>query len=162
MFPGMTPAAKPSGTKSGAEAAGAAAGKPVAAKPQPLLWPSVAAGLLVPGLGQWMQGRRGHAALFAVCVIGLFGAGLVVSHMTAVDRNGHPVYWVMEMGAGLGAWIVHFGGLYAEPRIGDNVGIDGQMVGVTYCAVAGVLNCLALLELVRHGGAAEGTAKEAA
>lgn len=33
---------------------------------------------LVPGLGHWYQGRRGKAALYGICILGLYFTGMVL------------------------------------------------------------------------------------
>ena len=45
---------------------------------------------LVPGLGHWYQGRRAKAALYFVCIIGLFAYGLYLSSSNekCLDGNG--------------------------------------------------------------------------
>jgi hypothetical protein len=120
---------------------------PVKTKPVGLL---VALGLILPGLGHVVAGRRGHAAIFALSLWPLIIGGLAISHMTGIDREGHPVYWLMQLGCGVPTWVVWFGGFAKEPLIGDTVGVEEQMVGMTYLAVAGILNVLALLDLVRN------------
>lgn len=121
----------------------------------PLPIREMALGLVVPGLGHWIAGRRYHALVFGVSVTGLMALGLWWSNMTALDPNGHPIYFYMQMVGGLVGWIAHFGGFTREARIGDTpgdfVGVIDQMIGVCYCAVAGILNLIALLELARHG-----------
>ena len=42
---------------------------------------------IVPGLGQWYQGRRGKAVLFGVCVLGLYVIGIAIGG----TRN---IFWV--------------------------------------------------------------------
>jgi hypothetical protein len=54
--------------------------------------PAMAAFLawLVPGLGHWYQGRRAKAALYFLCIMGLFGYGVYLSSSNekCLDGNG--------------------------------------------------------------------------
>lgn len=109
------------------------------------------AALAIPGLGHIMAKRRTHAAIFGLSVWALMIVGLGISGMTAVDWNGHPVYFVMQMAAGAVMWAIAGAGLAREPLIGENVTVTNQMIGVCYCAMAGVLNVMAVLEIARHG-----------
>ncbi len=108
------------------------------------------AGIVLPGIGLWLAGRRAHALAFGVSVLALTTVGLIVSGMTAIDGNGHPVYWAMQMFAGLPVWLVQAMGLNRPPLIGETVGVTAQMIGVCYIAVAGMLNLLGALALGRH------------
>lgn len=55
--------------------------EPSAERPIDLKDPNLAAFLawLVPGLGHWYQGRRAKAALYFVCIMGLFAYGVYLS-----------------------------------------------------------------------------------
>ncbi|MCK6440840.1 MAG: hypothetical protein L6Q71_11660 [Planctomycetes bacterium] len=122
------------------------------------LTPAILAGFAVPGLGHLLLKRKGHGTLFAICVYGLFAAGMIMSGMTAIDPEHHPVYWwLAQFAAGIPAWVVHWGGLAKEPLIGETVSIGGQMYGLTYVCVAGLINLLSLIELARHSSPAPET-----
>ena len=43
---------------------------------------------LVPGLGHWYQGRRAKAALYFVCIMGLFSYGVYLSSSNDACRDG--------------------------------------------------------------------------
>jgi hypothetical protein len=65
--------------------------------------PALAAFLawLVPGLGHWYQGRRGKAALYFICITGLFAYGVYLSSSREkVDGNvigyGRAVYFSLR------------------------------------------------------------------
>lgn len=141
--------------------------------------PALAAflGWLLPGLGHWYQGRRFKGAVFAVCVIGLYLAGLYVG-------NGMVVYWTwinplkdsenfrlsfvfqslvggFTMPGMLQGLLAYFdkppildGWMSAPPQNVVN-GLHpkiGKMVeiGTVYTAVAGLLNLLAIMDA--YGG----------
>lgn len=120
------------------------------------------AGVALPGLGHLLQRRPRRAAVFAVCVWGLFAGGMVLSGGTAVDADHHEVYFLMQLVVGLPVWITHWGGLAAPPDIGVSVSLPAQMAGVTYLAAAGLCNGLAVIELIRHAGLSEGSIEAAA
>ena len=70
---------------------------PVAEAPEPadsatidLKDPALAALLawLIPGLGHWYQGRRAKAALYFVCIMGLFAYGVYLSSSDQQCLNG--------------------------------------------------------------------------
>jgi hypothetical protein len=117
----------------------------------PLPLKHMALTLAVPGLGHLLARRFPHAAIFGLSSWALLITGLLWSNMTAIDQNGHPVYFVMQLAAGVVVWVIHFGGLAPEVLIGENVTVTNQMIGVCYVAVAGVLNFMGAIELARHG-----------
>ncbi len=59
--------------------------------------PAVAAVLtwFIPGLGQWYQGRRAKAALFFVCIMGLFSYGVYLGGNREVGW-GRSVYYAFN------------------------------------------------------------------
>ncbi|MFZ1933228.1 MAG: DUF6677 family protein [Thermoguttaceae bacterium] len=78
---------------------------------------------LIPGLGHWYQGRRAKAILFFVCIMGLFGYGVVLGGGTRVDQDGNKrflgygravylsmhsddlrLYYISQIGVGLPAF----------------------------------------------------------
>ena len=117
---------------------------------RPKLMIQLAAGLVLPGLGHFLQGRKAHALLYAVIVLGLFITGMAISARTAIDPEVHDFLWLIQFLNGAPAWIVRWGGLAAEARIGDTVEVTQQSVGACYLAVGGLLNALSLAELVKH------------
>lgn len=60
---------------------------------------------LVPGLGHWYQERRPKAALFFVCIMGTFIAGLILGEGRVVyaawQPNDHRLAYAGQAGAGL-------------------------------------------------------------
>lgn len=43
---------------------------------------------LIPGLGHWYQGRRAKAALYFICIVGLFAYGVYLSSSNEKCNNG--------------------------------------------------------------------------
>lgn len=123
--------------------------KPSAKLPPPPLAHMIA-GLVLPGAGHVLQKRYGHAAIFAFCVYGLFILGEGLANVSAIDPDNHPIYFMLQMLSGLPAWVLHFGGLENEALIGENVAVRMHGLGTSFCAIAGVLNLLAMLELALH------------
>lgn len=108
------------------------------------------AGWLVPGLGHVLMQRRPHGLVFGGAVLACFVLGMLVSGGTAIDPVTHDVYWLVQHGLGLPFLVTNYLGLYAEARLGDNVTINQQTIGVGYLAVGALLNMVSLAELVRH------------
>ena len=69
---------------------------------------------LVPGAGYWLLGYRTRAVLFAVLLLGLFWTGELLlagngdGQFMAVTYQVHPVFFVLESGNGLSAFLANF------------------------------------------------------
>ena len=128
---------------------------------------------LVPGLGHYYQGRKGKAALYAACILGLYLVGFFLG-------QGKVVYWgwinpmrhpeefrpssIGQLGVGLPAILAliqgtlrHyemtplFGGFLAESNMkilnGLHPGLGKLLeVGTLYTVMAGLLNVLAIYD----------------
>jgi hypothetical protein len=126
---------------------------------------------LVPGLGHLYQGRRGKAALYFLCITGLFVAGMVMGEWKIVFwRWVHPlsedfrIWYPAQFWAGLLAFpalvqatLAHynmgpwFGGYLAEPALNVINGLHNTAgryvdVGIVYTCIAGLLNVLAIYD----------------
>lgn len=99
---------------------------------------------LVPGLGHWMLGRRGRAAILFLAIVGMFVLGLLMqgqffalSSASYLERLG----FLGELCAGLPMPVAKFFG-YA----GGNPLFVSADFGATYLISAGMLNLLAMLD----------------
>ena len=106
--------------------------------------PALAAGasLLIPGLGQFLQGRRGRGVLIAASTIGLFLLASVLADGANLDRERHFYYWAGQFCLGLPAIVVEFWN--GHPRIGALVPYEDA--GVILGCIAGMLNILVMLD----------------
>jgi hypothetical protein len=103
-----------------------------------------AATWLVPGLGHWLQGRRLRAALVFVLLCGLLVVGTWLAAGTNLSRERHFYYWSGQFLAGGPALLLE--GLFGRARVtGDLPWVD---VGLLYGCMAGLLNVLAMLDVV--------------
>ena len=136
---------------------------------------------LVPGLGHLYQGRRGKAALYAVCILGLFATGFIFGEGKIVlwrwlnpmrdSENFQPWYlgqfWtgLVALPALIQATLIHWGrgvilgGWMAEPQMEVLNGLHqrgGKLVeiGKIYTTIAGLLNLLAIFDA--YEGPADG------
>ncbi len=135
---------------------------------------------LVPGLGHLYQGRRGKAALYAICILGLFFTGFILGEGKIVlwrwinpmqDSESFQPWYLGQFWAGIAALpaliqatLTHygrptmFGGFMAEPPMEVLNGLHqrGKLIeiGKIYTTIAGLLNLLAIFDA--YEGPAEG------
>jgi hypothetical protein len=141
----------------------------------PLRNPLLAALLawLVPGGGHLYQGRTGKAILYAVCILGLYTAGMVMGggkivYWRWINPLNNPekfcIYYLGQFFVGLPALpaliqgtLQYFGldpilgGLLAEPSQIELNGLHPRLgkfveIGTIYTTVAGLLNILAIYD----------------
>ena len=101
-------------------------------------------GWLVPGLGHWVIGRRGRAAFFAIQLIGMFVAGLVLSDFRCVSPfDRHPIWALTQIPGGVLTLVsaAATAGLYIERDI------PLYSAGCLYVGAACLLNLVALCDL---------------
>lgn len=109
--------------------------------PSPALF--VAAGWAVPGLGHLLQGRVLRGAIVAVLLIGLFALGTDLADGANLSRERHFYYWGAQLLCGLPAVLTEF--VSGRPPVSAPVPyID---FGLTYCAMAGLLNAVVLMDV---------------
>ena len=144
---------------------------------------------LIPGLGHLYQGRTGKGILYAVCILGLYFAGLAMGDWRIVywrwvspvaDSEHFCFNYLGQFFAGLAALpaliqapLLHYGhdpiawGFLAEPsqnQINALYPRLGKMVemGTLYTTVAGLLNVLAIFDAYEGPAHAEEDEAEAA
>ena len=136
------------------------------------------AGWLLPGLGHVLLGERRRGAIAGATLIALFIAGLLLGGIDVVDRRNDTLWFAGQVLIGpiaIAADLTHQAlddrreaqvSQYAEEhRLGYHEALERMMahgpapayttsvswindVGTLYCAIAGVMNLLAILDAV--------------
>ena len=128
---------------------------------------------LIPGLGHFYQGRTGKGILYAVCILGLYAAGMVMGegqivYWRWVNPISNPekfcLYYIGQFFVGLPALpaliqstLSRYGhdpilaGFMAEPSQLVLNGLQAKLgklveIGTIYTTVAGLLNILAIYD----------------
>lgn len=106
--------------------------------------PSVAtlASWLVPGGGQFLQGRVFRGLTFFVLLVSLLALGTWLAEGSNLDRERHFYYWAGQFMIGLPAIVAEFAHGHA-PVTAD---IEYADAGVVIASVAGLLNVLGMLD----------------
>lgn len=98
----------------------------------------------VPGLGHWYLGRRGKAAVFFVCIVGLFLVGLGLGDWRVVDSGDLSIVGQVLSGF-VSLLSAHFGAILRAQKPPEVVPVSFEM-GWLYTLVAGLLNLLVMLD----------------
>ena len=112
---------------------------------------------LVPGAGYWLLGYRTRAVLFAALLLGLFWTGELLlagngdGRFMAVTYEVHPVFFVLESGNGLSAFLANF--IWGAAAHADGLHDIKDMprhlnLGILLCAISGMLNVLLVLNVL--------------
>ena len=110
---------------------------------------------LVPGLGQFWQGRRARGAVIFVSLVGLMILGSVLAEGSNLDRERHFYYWAGQFLLGVPAVVAEF--FHGHPR--STHYIEYADAGVVLACVAGMLNVLAMLDAYTFGDQKQGDQK---
>lgn len=97
---------------------------------------------LVPGLGQWLQGRRRRAIICFVMLVGMFLFGTMLAQGINLDRERHFYYWAGQFLLGIPAVLAEF--INGHPRMETDVAYGDA--GIVLGSVAGMLNILVMLD----------------
>jgi hypothetical protein len=112
---------------------------------------------LVPGLGHVLQKRVLRGAILFVALVGLFALGTALCAGSNLDRERHFYYWAGQALLGAPAMLAEFVHGHALVR-GEIPYVD---CGLGMTCVAGLLNVLAMLDILNHAEAAENAANGA-
>lgn len=115
----------------------------------------VLAAWLVPGLGHWLQGRRARAAVVFALLVGMLVLSAVLAQGSNLDRERHFFYWAGHFLVGAPMMLVE--AIHGHARVVGEIAYADA--GLCFGAVAGLLNVLAMLDVV---GVAEPKAVAAA
>ena len=103
---------------------------------------SATASFLVPGLGQFLQGRRLRGGVIFVLLVGLFLVSTALAGGTNLDRERHFYYWAGQFLLGLPAILTEL--VNGHPVQLEVVPYaDG---GVVLASIAGLLNVLGMMD----------------
>lgn len=129
--------------------------------PPPLPVVLVAAWLM-PGLGHWLAGERTRGFIIGISLVLLFVAGLMVGTLHVVNRRSEPLWYAGQIL--LGPIALAAGETYMQldptglvqppspehpepPAVFHSIGRVNEL-GTLYCTLAGVMNLLAILDLI--------------
>ena len=105
-------------------------------------------GLLVPGLGHFVLGRRHKAVLYFVLIVGTFLAGWFISGRENVYFTSGRWHTLVQMGTGVITFAVGLPSEAAEPR---HTVMHVFEIGTLYTMVAGLLNVLVVMDAALTG-----------
>ncbi len=109
----------------------------------------------VPGAGHLIRGFKRQGIITLVLVVPLFFVGLLMSDNEAVSRELHPYAFFAELGVAGGTLPLLALGLGSDKVLPDEESIKEYQdvpawndTGVLFCCIAGLLNFLAIFDLV--------------
>jgi len=114
---------------------------------------------MVPGLGHWLLGQRKRGAILLVSIGLLWTSGFFIGGVGVFDRKGHPIWFLGQMliapSIVVEKWDRSLQGPDAAPARPDAAVIPytpsyGHVheQGVLYTALAGMLNLLAIMDVL--------------
>jgi len=112
---------------------------------------------LLPGLVHLLLGKRGHAVVFFLCVVGVFVVGDVASDFKGVSYHYHRWAFVAQMGAGAPVLLhLAIAGQPSDEEFRPALGEGGRRIspfydaGMIYMMIAGLLNVVAIADAVER------------
>jgi TM2 domain-containing membrane protein YozV len=133
---------------------------PSSSSPEPSNWHPAAAvaAWILPGLGHFILGQRQRGAILCVTIGVLWLAGMIIGGISVFDHREHPAWFVGQMlmapSVVMDQTIVHKLKPYtgestpdSNPAYEPSYGRVNEQ-GVLYTALAGLLNLLAILDVV--------------
>ena len=126
-------------------------------------------GWFVPGAGHLMRGFKRQGVIVMAVVLGLYLVGGILSNFEAVSRDLHPYAFFAELGVAGGTLPLLALDLASEhvlppqQSITDYVDVPAwNDTGVLFCCIAGLLNFLALFDLLDRSLSPPRTARKEA
>lgn len=139
---------------------------------EPLNWAAALLGWILPGMGQFYLGHRRRGIYCTVGVLGLFLGGILIGGVDSVDRREDPLWFYAQAGAGPVAFAADWmnASLVKSGRVGELVESPAPPmsrtpvpkvstlksvtpvgeVGILYCALAGLMNVVVVLDALRR------------
>lgn len=131
-------------------------------------WPLAALlAWLLPGLGHWAVGERRRGVIVGLTLLALFTAGLIIGGIDVVDRRRDTLWFVGQALIGPVALAVDQYHTHLDAQAGSDISDSPEPpaagrpdppyhrslgrvneLGTLYCTLAGVLNLLAILDVV--------------
>jgi hypothetical protein len=115
------------------------------------------AGWALPGLGHILAGQRKRGAILMITILGLFIAGLLIGGIDVIDNREDRWWFYAQALAGPITLVVDGVHQSLKPDAAQAVPIDqlpyarsiGRVneLGMLYCALAGLLNLLAIINV---------------
>ena len=114
------------------------------------------AGWLLPGMGHAMVGQRKRGIIIGVTIGALWLAGLLIGGLGVIDRAENGAWFVGQVLAGPAIIVDYVVQVHLKPRSADSnpepllepsFGHVREQ-GILYTALAGLLNLLAVLDVV--------------
>jgi hypothetical protein len=118
---------------------------------------------LFPGAGHLLIGERKRAAVIAVCVTGLFLAGLYIGSIAVVDPIYEALYYYTQVLASPLVFLLdHVNRQIAHARGAERLLVYARPceIGQIYTSVAGMLNLLCIFSAILMADAQQRQAKE--
>lgn len=113
---------------------------------------------LVPGLGHYLLGQRRRGIILAVSISLLWLGGLAIGGISSVDRTAHPAWFLGQMLVAPSVVVEYYHTRLRsagrdEPVPGESPAYAPSFArtneqGVLYTAVAGMLNLLAIIDVL--------------
>ncbi|MEZ6192678.1 MAG: DUF6677 family protein [Phycisphaerales bacterium] len=128
---------------------------------------------LVPGLGHWLLGQRKRGVILLISIGLLWTSGFFIGGVGVFDRAGHPIWFLGQMliapSIVVEKWDRSLQGPDAAPARPDAAVIPytpsyGHVheQGVLYTALAGMLNLLAIMDVLYQDPASRNRHKRTA
>ncbi|MSR44296.1 MAG: hypothetical protein EXS15_02930 [Phycisphaerales bacterium] len=129
---------------------------------------------ILPGLGQCMAGHRRRGIFAMIAILGMFFCGLLIGGVDSVDRKEDPLWFYAQAAAGPIAFAADWAnsGLLKTGRVGELVESPpsnpraaptmvstfktvtvANEVGILYCALAGLMNVVVVLDALKRPSA---------
>jgi len=106
---------------------------------------------LIPGLGHFLLGFRVRGLILAVTLLGAFWYGqTVLGENLAVSREVHPVFFCLQAGNGLSAFVadaLHGAPIHSIEGRQIQALPDHLSLGILFSSVAGLLNAIVILHV---------------
>jgi len=120
---------------------------------------SAVAAWLVPGLGHWLIGQKRRALILCLSIGLLWVGGGFIGGIGVFDRKAHPIWFAGQVLIApsilVEKWHVSLQGVDVSPPMPDAATIAYQPSyaniheqGVLYTALAGMLNLLAIMDVL--------------
>ncbi|MCE9619548.1 MAG: hypothetical protein K8R92_06535 [Planctomycetes bacterium] len=131
-------------------------------------------GWILPGLGHYKAGEKARGKLILLGVGGLFLLGVLVGGVDCVDRREDGMWFVAQAGAGGLAFATDLlnSSLLKSGEVGELLPLAVQggkimvssykgagpsnEIGTLLCGLAGMMNVVAVLDVLHRGGKREG------